>query len=219
MDDTRWVYEYVELNCLTATCTLEDPRQTSFEYHATDPDGDVVLILSARQSNAPKPPSLELKSGTGSDDKSTISTSAASDSNESQPMTHASHIIPPGERIVRVSSKHLILASSVFKAMLGNGFREGAHLSLLGELTLPLPEDDANTLVILLDLIHGRLKRVPRQFDLERLITISILVDKYQLHEVVEMVADVWINYLRSSIPTSYTQDVASWILITWVFN
>ena len=214
-----WCSSVTEFDYLTECSSLEDHRQTPFSYYPIDPEGDVVLILSARQSDCTKLPFSELKGGINSESESTLSTTTPSNSPKSGSMLYVADIAPLGESRVRVSSKHLMLASSIFKAMLGNGFREGADLSLSGELKLPLPEDDPIALVILLDVIHGRLKRVPRQLDLGLLTKVSILVDKYQLHEAVELIAEVWIDSLKTSIPRSYSQDLVPWICITWVFN
>jgi hypothetical protein len=86
-----------------------------------------------------------------------------------------------------VSSKHLILASPVFKVMLQDCFKEGQTLRSGGFLDLLLPDDDPAAFCILLDIIHGRNRKVPREIDMGLLAGITILVDKYQLQEVVEI--------------------------------
>jgi hypothetical protein len=121
-----------------------------------------------------------------------------------------------------ISSKHMILASSVFKAMLQGDFSEGLKLRATGELELPLPDDDPDAFVILLNIIHGHNRKVPRLVDLSLLIRIAILVDKYQMLERVEIFSDMWIDELQGSkngIPKSLTPDVLSWLSISWVFN
>ncbi len=91
---------------------------------------------------------------------------------------------------VRVSSKHLILASPVFKRILQPSFKEGQEVSSQGYIELPLPDDDPAPLLILLHLIHGRIRKVPRTVDLGMLTNLAILVDKYELLETTEMIKD-----------------------------
>ena len=118
-----------------------------------------------------------------------------------------------------VSSKHLILASSVFGAMLQDRFNEGQTLRSAGYLELPLPDDDPVAFTILLDVIHGHTRKVPRKINFELLIQISILVDKYQLQEVVEVFSDGWVEDLGQEVPASLTADLIHWLCIFWVFG
>lgn len=119
------------------------------------------------------------------------------------------------------SSKHLILASSVFKAMLQAGrFLEGNTLASQKQVEIPLPDDNAAAFEILLNILHGRTRKVPKKVDLSLLVELSVLVDKYQLHEPVEIFSDLWFDHI---------DDIADWhaggahvpklICITWVFN
>lgn len=81
---------------------------------------------------------------------------------------------------MRVSSKHMILASSVFEAMLQPGrFKEEIDLDSNGKAEIPLPDDDSEPFVILLDIIHGRPRKVPRVVNLHLLSGLAVLIDKY----------------------------------------
>ena len=67
-----------------------------------------------------------------------------------------------------VSSKHMMLVSPVFKAMLqASTFKEGQKLSAAGKVEVPLPEDDSTAFEVVLNIIHGRNKLVPRVLSLE----------------------------------------------------
>ena len=60
---------------------------------------------------------------------------------------------------------------------------------------------------ILMDIIHGRTRRVPKTIDLDTLAKISVLVDCYDCVEVVEMVSDIWIKELEQSVPKTYCRE------------
>lgn len=82
-----------------------------------------------------------------------------------------------------------------------------------------LPDDDATAMEIVLDIIHGRVKQVPKEFTLDTLTAISLLIDKYQMHEVMELYVEIWMIRLKPSIPWCFSQDLYKWLSIAWVFN
>lgn len=92
-----------------------------------------------------------------------------------------------GDVKLLVSSRHMILASRVLKAMLRGPFIEGQTLRESGEFEIALSEDDTIAFIILMDIVHGRTSRVPRTVTLNLLTTLSLLVDKYELLEAVDV--------------------------------
>lgn len=134
---------------------------------------------------------------------------------------------------LQVSSKHMILASSVFKAMLQrNGFKEGCTLASTGAVEVPLPDDRPEAFITILDIIHGRTRKVPRKIELDMLTKIAVLVDKYSFHEAVEMFSDMWVARLDPPwkkgrdgekldiFPDLIETDIlCSWLTISWVFG
>jgi hypothetical protein len=121
---------------------------------------------------------------------------------------------------MRVSSKHLILASPTFRSMLGPNFEEGQRLRIEGSTDIALGDDDPDAFEILLNIIHGLTRKVPRSVSLDMLTKLSVLVNYYQMHEVVELFSDTWIdNLAREGLPLSYCPEAFSWLLITWVFH
>lgn len=100
-----------------------------------------------------------------------------------------------------VSSRHLTLSSSVFKAMLRTPFREGETLSLHGKVTINLPEDDPAAFEILMNIIHAKNRAIPKTVPLIILTELAILVDKYRMHEAIGFLADLWIDNLKHAIP------------------
>ncbi|KIW74849.1 hypothetical protein Z517_11619 [Fonsecaea pedrosoi CBS 271.37] len=87
---------------------------------------------------------------------------------------------------VQVSSKHLSLASKVLCHCL-----EGLPIGDKDVRTIPLPHDDFGAMQILLNIIHGLTKRVPRQVDVAVLSRVVVLIDKYEFHETAEVFTDI----------------------------
>ena len=122
---------------------------------------------------------------------------------------------------MRVSSKHLILASATFGACLGSDkFSEGQTLRTKGNVVVPLPNEDPDAMVILLNIIHGLTRKVPRQVTLEMLSKLAFVVNHRQMHEAVELFSNIWIeNLKRNPLPGSNIPEVLSWLYISWVFQ
>jgi hypothetical protein len=81
---------------------------------------------------------------------------------------------------------------------------------------IPPPDEEPDLFAILLNIIHGRTKQVPRRIDLVQLKKLSILVDKYQMQEVVGVFTEIWINALKASLPKDHTEDLLFWLCISW---
>ncbi len=119
-----------------------------------------------------------------------------------------------------VSSKHLKLASPVFKAMLQHCcFKEGELLKTGGKAEVSLHDDDPITFEILMYITHNRPKRVPRQITLETFVKLAILVDKYQMHEIMDLYVEMWMVELKKGVPESLTNDILSWLCVSLVFR
>jgi len=146
-------------------------------HNAFDPDGDLVLVLS-------KPP----KTTNATSQTSAKGAAVPSSSKRKRGSSTQSVTVAEAEKIrMIVSSKHMMLASPAFKAMLQPGrFREGIRRNAAGQLEVDLPDDDQDIMVIVLNIIHGRNRLVPKQADPEMLTKLAILVDKYQMVEVAE---------------------------------
>jgi hypothetical protein len=106
-----------------------------------------------------------------------------------------------------LSSKHMVMASSVFKAMLDGRV----------EATL---DDDLEAFTILANLIHGKALSIPLKVTLDMLLRLAVLVDKYKLREVTGVVSRLWMDNLLPILPTDYTTAaVMVWLAISWVFR
>lgn len=124
---------------------------------------------------------------------------------------------------MRASSKHLILALPTFRISLGSDrYSEGRKLQTEGNLVVPLPDEDPDAMIILLNIIHGLSSKVPRRVDLNILSRLAVVVNHRQMHEAVELWSDTWIENLKrdEGLPGSYTPEILlSWLFIFWVFR
>jgi hypothetical protein len=101
-------------------------------------------------------------------------------------------------RRLRVSSKTLCLASSVFAAMLGPDFKEGQQLREYWRKpessgcppTITLGEDDAVAMDIILSALHFKIHRVKDFLSARVIAKIAIHSDKYGLNGAL----NPWIN-------------------------
>ncbi|KAH6713229.1 hypothetical protein DL95DRAFT_74558 [Leptodontidium sp. 2 PMI_412] len=112
-----------------------------------------------------------------------------------------------------VSSKHMKLVSPVFRAMLQrDGFREGCVRGSEGSVEDPLPDDDPRAMKILLDIVHGRNRRVPRKVSLRILTAIAVLADKYLMVE-----AQVEAEAANGVYQGARREAHFRWMEISWV--
>lgn len=117
-----------------------------------------------------------------------------------------------------VSSRHLILASRVFKRMLRGGWTEGkaqddGFFHIAGE------DWEVEALLILMNIIHGHNRKVPRIAHLNLLTQIALIIDYYELHEAAEAFGSIWIEQLRPSIPTAFTRDLIPWLCMSRILG
>lgn len=75
------------------------------------------------------------------------------------------------ETTMRVSSRHLSLASPVFRTMFADGLYEGEELKAGGETTVVVSEEaeadsdgmEVTVWEVLMNVVHGRVRQVPKQ--------------------------------------------------------
>ncbi|KAL8377969.1 hypothetical protein RB595_008586 [Gaeumannomyces hyphopodioides] len=180
--------------------------------HKPDPDGDITLIL--RNPNAPfavevyeVPSPWELDCGWG-----VLGIKGPSVDAVPKPSAGPKPASPPQKEVrFRLSSRHLSLASPYFKAMLDGDWKES------NDRVASAKDWDEEALVVLMCIIHGRTRFVPRTISLDLLAKIAVLVDYYKCHETVEFVVETWIGKLEQ--PTEMSRDLILWLLISWVFQ
>ncbi|KAF5557802.1 hypothetical protein FMEXI_540 [Fusarium mexicanum] len=128
---------------------------------------------------------------------------------------------PEAEVRMRVSSRHLILASHTFRAMLEGPWIESAPSSQ--PIRQISTEDwDAFALAIVLDCIHGRHFDIPTEISPGLLTRISTIVDYYQCREAVQVHYRAWTenSVCRLAIETKEEDEMnVMWLFIAWVFH
>ena len=118
-----------------------------------------------------------------------------------------------------VSSRHMMLASQHFMTLLSGSTDEAVELRATGHVRISL-SDDPDTLIILLHIIHGKTRAVPRQVSLDLLRKLAVMVNDFGMLGSVEFFADTWIDHSKmEGLPDSYTEDVLSWLFVFFVFE
>ena len=118
----------------------------------------------------------------------------------------------------RVSSRHLILASSYFNRMLKGPWKE-SNIEPGCDYTISARDWDVDALLILMRIIHGQARKVPRRLSLEQLAKVAVIVDYYQCTEVVEIFAERWLSRVPvPEKPMSY-RDTILRLFVSWVFS
>ncbi|KAI9645547.1 hypothetical protein NHQ30_006289 [Ciborinia camelliae] len=187
-----------------------------------DPDGDVVLVLDSKELQS------ETEIVARSANSSPMSTSSIesedngtllSDSFSQHQISHESSTTKSAKIRILVSSKHMSLVSPVFKAMLQGNFLEGLKLKETGKIELPLPEDDPHAWKILINIIHCRFNSVPLEVTLPLFTQLAVLVDKYQMLEVLHIFIPIWKRGLKFQPNSLSEEDLIRWICVAWMFN
>ncbi|KAE9580331.1 hypothetical protein CGMCC3_g3897 [Colletotrichum fructicola] len=207
------------------------------EVHQLDPDGDVELIL--RNPNAPfavwdesedavvqhlnacdqKLPVIAKYSSyylDWFDDAKQVSIFPPELLNIDNPFDMDGFGKPPPCRFL-LSSRHLMLASSIFNKKLSGPWKESLKDPVERVRHIETTEWDVDALLILFQIIHGKHSHVPRFVDLEMLAKIATLVDYYDCHEAVQLYGDMWIDGIKNDLPTQCNRELVLWILVSWV--
>ncbi|KAF7951382.1 hypothetical protein EAE96_006697 [Botrytis aclada] len=180
--------------------------QTNDTWTDADSSEDGPHITDAESSNGESKGLINLK------DISRINLSA----DEPSELSDTSWVELKQVRML-VSSKHMTVASPVFKDMLKAGSQEGIELKKTGKLELLLPGDDSKAWNILLDIIHGRFRSVPLDTNLPLFTQIALLCHKYQMHEIAYAFTPAW--KMSAGHDSVSGEDIPRWIFIAWTFN
>lgn len=166
-------------------------------FYQVDPEADVLIIVPAnKQAFAP----WDISSV---DETHVVNKHAVSQS---------------GLRI-KASSKHLSLASDVFKKKLRH-FSRNTSVQADGRIHLNVAQGfDARAAAIVLNAVHGKAFKTPKSVDLDTLAQIAMFAGKFQLAEAVSVYADRWISRLLDQLPNTYNRELILWVYISHVFG
>lgn len=194
----------------------EDWELHPSQRHGTTSLGESVGIRSYRFQD----PALKV------DDRSAIPFAPESperDQRQKKRLKSNPEIVADGSSGVRfrLSSRHLILASRYFRAMLTGPWEESSSRS--GSMyTVNASDWDEEALTIVMNIIHGHGERVPRSMSLELLAKIAVLVDYYKCHKIVKFYSDTWIEgslgLNRTNMTRKYSRSLVLWLFISYVF-
>lgn len=71
-----------------------------------------------------------------------------------------------------------------------------------------------------MNVLHSRYRQVPATVTLETLGKIAVIVDYYQIHEALLIMAPLWIKALLERQPPKVLgRDLILWIVVSWVFR
>ena len=128
--------------------------------------------------------------------------------------------VPPTEYRLRLSSKHLMLASPYIRDMYSGAWKESTRRDEDGLLSWHVGDlFDPGALTIVMNIIHGLNHKIPRSVDLELLARMAVITDYLECHESMDVFSTIWINGLRSSIPSIYCRELILWIMVSSVFR
>ncbi|RYP49216.1 hypothetical protein DL768_005033 [Monosporascus sp. mg162] len=88
-------------------------------------------------------------------------------------------VVGAGMKRLKVYSLVLKRASKVFSAMLSPRFSEGQRLADNESTEIDMPEDDAEAMEIMLNVIHGCNNAVRDDLDANQILRVAITVDKF----------------------------------------
>ncbi|KAF2495477.1 hypothetical protein BU16DRAFT_390775 [Lophium mytilinum] len=103
-------------------------------------------------------------------------------------------VVGPRERRLQVCSTVLKNASKYFNAMFGPHFSEGQDLRVARPKEVPMPEDDANVLEILCNIIHHRNDAVPETLSGTEVFDVAVAADKFDCVVAIKHASTLWLN-------------------------
>lgn len=104
--------------------------------------------------------------------------------------------VAEGVRNVLVASVALSLASPVFAAMFDGRFSEGQNLSPASPRTVPLPDDDPESIIMICKIAHFQTSQLPVKITAMAVSKLALACNKYDCVDGVRSWAIIWIAAL-----------------------
>ncbi|KAI6779263.1 uncharacterized protein J7T54_000993 [Emericellopsis cladophorae] len=120
---------------------------------------------------------------------------------------------------MRLSSRHLILASDYFHSALTKGFAESVSAS--GDFAHVVRAENMNpeAFRLVMSIVHGQSHQVPRKISLDLLAKVAVVVDYYKLHKAVDFFFQVWVEQIESPATWQYGADFLLRLLVSCIFQ
>lgn len=187
-----------------------------YKFYEVDPDADTLLVIP-NPSKPFAPWQQENSPPTSSSAEDASSVYAGILRGTSRPPNIYASIASSPETRVKVSSKHLALASKHFR----NKFRHlgPEETQADGRFHVTLGGYDPAAVLIVMDAVHGRGTKVPKAVELETLAKVAVFVDAFRCFEAVEVYAERWFERLGNDAPAVYGRDLVLWMYACYVFR
>lgn len=206
--------------------------------HELDPDGDVVLVFNSKNRIVSGPLELDLVNAedwnaieeariqafedimniapakaTKEDNSpgSPIPGMEESDSNSEESSAHNPiYELGTADIEVRVSSRHLSLASPYFKTLFSSKFKEGAGLHNHGFAKIPMTDDHIDGIMLILRSLHYQ-HDIPN-ISPSLMLQIAWTANKFDLASPIKYWSREWLKKVESHIPTQWNPEVITWL-------
>lgn len=122
------------------------------------------------------------------------STEPSNETQEIAPDGDVILVVGPDKIKLRVHALFLKIASKVFNAMLGPHFREGQGTSSAFPKEILMPDDDAETMAFICNIIHHRNDAIPRVLSPQKVIKVAIYADKFDSVVALRHSMSWWLN-------------------------
>ncbi|KAI1347427.1 hypothetical protein F5Y01DRAFT_329666 [Xylaria sp. FL0043] len=183
-----------------------------------DPDGDVIITL--RNFNKPFPPiPFEQPRAVWDSLEETVASENRENDDTDLIKDDPSELLEQSVRL-QVSSSHLKLSSQYFKKALGGPFKE-SHSNADGLRHIEADGWDKEAFVIVMRILHGLSRPIPRRLDLEILAKVAVIVDYYNCRQSVEPFAEIWHHGIDVPCvkPLNISRDHIILLFVSWVFD
>ncbi|KAF5615624.1 hypothetical protein F25303_13753 [Fusarium sp. NRRL 25303] len=183
-------------------------------YENIDPDGDTLITISylaVLTQSVDEPVAAEEP-----DHKDGHSTFSSTDG--------TTHFHEGDESVselrLKVSKKHLTVASRRAKAMFQRDYRETQKSEVDGLYHWKIgPLFDPEALKMVMKVIHAQAQDLPDDVTLQRIVSIAEVVDDLQCHDALSFFVKAWISRLSESVPSRMCDELVQWIFIASVFG
>ena len=97
--------------------------------------------------------------------------------------------------------------------MFNGNFREKVQPGSQQPIKVPLPEDNPEAMMLILAIVHGFTRKVPRKVSRDMLLQIALLIDKYEM----ELFTHMWFKTLKRKSDMEKASSLSDWIYISFV--